>query len=156
MIIRRDSVPAETRTSEGWGTVHAARIGDAGGITQFGASVQTLEPGARSSLAHWHESTDEMLLVISGTLTVMENDVETVLGAGDAACWAAGVEVAHTVANRSSAPCSYIVVGSRRSSDVTHYEEIGEVMHVDGERWRMTDRTGRLLREGDSAMSPWR
>lgn len=156
MIVRRNSVSTETRSSEGWGTAHSASVGDAGGITQFGAAVQTLEPGARSSLKHWHEATDEMLLVISGEVTVLENDVECVLLSGDAACWPAGVAVAHTVANRSNAPCSFVVIGSRREADVTHYEEIGQVMHVRDGRWQMTDRAGRLLREGDSAISPWR
>ena len=32
------------------------RLGDAGGLTQFGANLVTLEPGARSSLRHWHRA----------------------------------------------------------------------------------------------------
>ena len=35
------------------------RLGDAAGLTQFGANLFTLEPGARSSLRHWHEAEDE-------------------------------------------------------------------------------------------------
>ena len=30
------------------------RLGDAGGLTQFGANIVILQPGARSSLRHWH------------------------------------------------------------------------------------------------------
>jgi uncharacterized cupin superfamily protein len=155
MIIRKHQPTTETRSSDGWGTVHTERFGDVGGITQFGASLQTLEPGARSSLKHWHEATDEMLFVVSGELTVTEDNVDYVLRAGDAACWPAGVAVAHTVSNRSNAPCSFFVVGTRASKDVTHYEEIGQIMHVDEYGWRFTDREGRVLREGSATENPW-
>jgi uncharacterized cupin superfamily protein len=30
------------------------RLGEAGGLTQFGVNLVTLEPGALSSLRHWH------------------------------------------------------------------------------------------------------
>jgi uncharacterized cupin superfamily protein len=155
MILKNSDVSIESRTSDGWGTVHTQRYGDNGGITQFGASLQTLEPGARSSLKHWHEATDEMLLVISGELTVTENDVDSVLRAGDAACWPAGVVVAHTVSNRSNAPCSFFVVGTRASKDVTHYEEIGQTMYSDGETWKLVDASGKLLRAGRADENPW-
>ncbi len=156
MILRKANVSSESRTGEGWGTVETTRIGDAGGLTQFGVSIQTLLPGARASLAHWHEKTDEMLYVLSGELTVIENDVAQVLVAGDAACWPAGVAVAHTVANRSASPCSYVVVGTRSTQDVCHYEEIGETMHTDGDQWKIVDRGGRVLREGRAGENPWR
>jgi uncharacterized cupin superfamily protein len=155
MIIRNTDLTTESRTSEGWGTVETQRVGDAGGITQFGASVQTLLPGARSSLAHWHEATDEMLYVLSGEVTVTENDVDHVLHAGDAACWPAGVAVAHTVSNRSNESCSYFVVGTRSKKDVCHYEEIGQVMHSDGETWKFVDASGKLLRAGRADENPW-
>jgi uncharacterized cupin superfamily protein len=156
MILRNSSVTKETRSSDGWGTVHTQRVSDAGGLTQFGASLQTLEPGARSSLKHWHESTDEMLLVISGEVTITENDVDSVLTAGDVAAWPAGAAVAHTVSNRSKAPCTFFVVGSRRAEDVTHYEEIGQVMHTNAHGWRFVDLKGELLREGGPSDNPWR
>jgi uncharacterized cupin superfamily protein len=155
MIVKNSEAPIESRTSDGWGTVHTQRFGDAGGITQFGASLQTLEPGARSSLKHWHEATDEMLFVVSGEVTVTENDVDSVLRAGDAASWPAGAAVAHTVSNRSNAPCSFFVVGTRASTDVTHYEEIGQTMHTDGVTWKLVDASGKLLRAGRADENPW-
>src|SRR5438552_3750602 len=75
---------------------------DAGGLTHFGAYVDKLAPGARSSERHWHEREDEFLYVLSGELIVVENDGEHVLRPGDAACWPAGVPNAHFVVNRSS------------------------------------------------------
>jgi uncharacterized cupin superfamily protein len=156
MIIRKNQTTTDTRTNEDWGTVETMRYGDAGGISQFGASVQTLLPGARASLRHWHETTDEMIYVLAGEVTVTENDVDHVLYAGDAACWPAGVAVAHTLSNRSTLPCSYFVVGTRSTTDVCHYEEIGQIMHSDGTGWKFVDREGRVLREGRAGDNPWR
>lgn len=49
---------------------------DAGGLTQFGAYVETLRPGSRSSERHWHEEEDEFLYLLSGVATLIENDGE--------------------------------------------------------------------------------
>src|SRR5437879_3143020 len=103
MIIRRGE-PASDRGIE-WraaefGAFESLRYSDAGGLTQFGAYVETLQPGSRSSDRHWHEKEDEFLFMISGEATVIEEDGAKVLHPGDAACWPAGVSNAHQVANR--------------------------------------------------------
>lgn len=121
MIIRRALLDPETRSSPGWGTVSTTRIGDAGSLTQFGAALQVLQPGAKSSIRHWHEHVDEFLFVVSGEVTVTENDGAHTLHPGDAACWPAGVPNAHTVSNRSALPCSYLVVGSRDRDQAAQY-----------------------------------
>src|SRR5215207_700214 len=43
-----------------------------GGLTQFVAHVQTLQPGSRTGDRHWHEEEDELLYVLSGEATVVE------------------------------------------------------------------------------------
>ncbi len=121
MIVRKAQVPIDTKGSPGWGTVQTARVSDAGGLSHFGASVQTLLPGAKSSVRHWHENVDEFLYVLSGEATVTEDDGAHVLQAGDAACWPAGVPNGHTVANRSAAPCTVLIVGTRVAQDIGHY-----------------------------------
>lgn len=121
MIVRRQHVAPETRSSPGWGTVHTQRLSDAGALTQFGASVQTLMPGAKSSVRHWHEHVDEFLLVLDGEVTVTEDDGAHVLHPGDCACWPAGVANGHTVSNRSTAPCTYVVVGTRGTDPSARY-----------------------------------
>jgi uncharacterized cupin superfamily protein len=123
MIVRKNQAPTELKSSPGWGSVETARYADVGALKQFGAAVQTLMPGAKSSVRHWHEHVDEFLYVLSGEVTVTENDGHHLLHAGDAACWPAGVPNGHTVSNRSQAPCSYLIVGSRTASDVGVYVE---------------------------------
>jgi uncharacterized cupin superfamily protein len=121
MIVRRAHVPVHTQESPGWGRVDTLRLGDAGALTQFGASLQVLAPGAKSSVRHWHEHVDEFLFVVSGEVTVTEDDGVHTLHAGDAACWPAGVRNGHTVSNRSGAPCTVLVVGTRGPDGAAHY-----------------------------------
>jgi hypothetical protein len=40
---------------------HEAQIGKLVSLTQFGVNVLTLDPGAVSSLRHWHEGEDEFV-----------------------------------------------------------------------------------------------
>ena len=42
------------------------RLGEAGGLTQFGVNLVTLQPGALSSLRHWHLHEDEFVMVTDG------------------------------------------------------------------------------------------
>ncbi|MDQ7079888.1 MAG: cupin domain-containing protein, partial [Paracoccaceae bacterium] len=66
------------------------RLGDAGGLTQFGVNLTRLDPGAMSALRHWHEVEDEFVYVVSGELVLVEEGSETLLRAGDAASFKAG------------------------------------------------------------------
>lgn len=79
-------------------------ISEAGGLTQFGAFIEVLQPSCRSSIKHWHSAEDEMVYVLAGEVTVVEGTSETLLHAGDAATFKAGVEVGHYLENRSPSP----------------------------------------------------
>ena len=148
MILRSSAMTSERQAREGFGTVDTTRCSDAGGLTQYGAFLQTLQPGARSSTRHWHEKEDEFLYVLSGEVTVTEDDGDHLLHPGDAACWPAGVANAHTVSNRSDAPCSYLIVGMRLRHDVCHYPDVGRTLYSEGETWRLVEADGSIVRSG--------
>lgn len=125
--IRRDDVERDTDSPPHLGRFEALLYSDAGGLTQFGAFVETLQPGASSSDRHWHEAEDEMAYVLSGEVTLVEDDGETMLRPGDAATWRAGSPVGHCLTNRSDAPASYLIVGTRAANDRVHYSELDKV-----------------------------
>lgn len=129
MIVRHNQVSPEVNSKPGWGHVETWRLSDVGAITQFGASVQVLLPGAKASIRHWHEHVDEFLFVISGEVTVTEDDGHHTLVPGDSACWPAGVANGHTVSNRSGSPCSYLIVGTRGPDQSGHYVSDPDVPH---------------------------
>ena len=150
MIIRKASVPAIHEDGRGpaKGPFESLRYSDAGGITQYGVYVETLQPGSSSSNRHWHEKEDEFLYVLSGEVTVLENDGAHVLVAGDAAAWPANVANAHTVENRSPAPCTYLIMGTRVTHDVCHYPDIGRKLFTEGDTWRLVDDDGNIIKSG--------
>jgi uncharacterized cupin superfamily protein len=151
MIIRKGTLAAAPDPEDRAGSLGAfetLRLSDAGGLTQFGAYVETLQPGSRSSERHWHEREDELLFVLAGEVTIVENDGEHVLGPGDAACWPAGSANAHSAINRSAAPCSYLVVGTRVTHDVCHYPDARRVLHTEGDAWRLESDDGTVIKSG--------
>jgi len=106
-------------------------ISEAGGLTQFGALVEILQPGSRSSVKHWHSAEDELVYVLEGEIVVVEGDAETVMHAGDAATFRAGVAVGHYLENRSAAPTRCLVVGTRAPVDHITCPDHGRVCFRD-------------------------
>lgn len=106
-------------------------ISAAGGLTQFGAFIETLPPGSQSSIKHWHSNEDEMIYVLDGSVTLLEGDMETPLHAGDAATFRAGDPVGHCLENRSTTPTRYLVVGTRAPVDTITYPDHDRIYHRD-------------------------
>ena len=115
------------------------RLAPAAGITDFGASDVTLEPGAWSSQRHWHEDEDELLVMLEGEATLVEEDGETLLRPGDIAVFPKGVANGHHLVNRSGSPCRFVAVGRPSASDC-HYPDID--MHLDGATQKFTHKDG--------------
>lgn len=112
------------------------------GLTQFGVNHLTLEPGAMSSLRHWHETEDEFVLVLSGTLVLIDDNGERLLVEGDYAGFPAGYANAHHLTNRSKGPATCIVVGTRKvGTETIHYpdNQVGPIIVLrDGQGDRIT------------------
>ncbi|MCA1653526.1 MAG: cupin domain-containing protein [Sphingomicrobium sp.] len=108
------------------------RLAPALGLTDFGASDVTLEPGAWSSQRHWHEQEDELVVMLEGEAVLIEDDARTVLRPGDIAAFPKGVANGHHVVNESDRLCRFICVGTDFGSDChypdadLHYEGAGE------------------------------
>lgn len=94
-------------------------------LTQFGVNRVELPPGAWSTNRHWHRSNDELVVVISGELTLVTDEGEEVLRAGDCVGFKAGVENAHHLQNRGTEPAIYYDVGGRDAFDVSTFPDIG-------------------------------
>jgi uncharacterized cupin superfamily protein len=98
-------------------------ISEPGALTQFGAFIEVLQPGCRSSIKHWHSAEDEMVYVLAGEITAVEGASETLMRPGDAATFKAGVGVGHYLQNRSFFPTRCLVVGTRAPVDRIAYPD---------------------------------
>lgn len=119
-------------------------LGDAGGLDRFGVNLCRLEPGSASSQRHWHDREDEFVYVVDGEVVLIEDEGETVLRAGDAATFKAGVPNGHHLVNRSGRDALFLEIGSRDPDDSTHYSDIDmKLVAEDGED-RFVHRDGTL------------
>ncbi|MCV3272294.1 cupin domain-containing protein [Roseobacter sinensis] len=116
------------------------------GLNHLGANIETLMPGASSSHRHWHDRTDELVVVLDGHLVLEDDAGSTDLGAGDVAVFPAGDPNGHCITNRSNAPATFLVVGTRDAEDRCFYADIDLVLHPDG---RLTHRDGEDPAQGN-------
>ncbi len=140
--------PATAPTS-GDNGLHTLHLSVAGGLTQFGAYLETLQPGAWSSHRHWHSTEDEFLLMLEGRATLRDNHGMTDLAPGDAVCWRHGDPNAHHLTNRSDAPARWLIVGSRCAGDICTYPDDARRLVNGQAQWQMIAEDGAILRQGD-------
>lgn len=100
------------------------RLGDAAGLTQFGANLVRLPPGAWSSQRHWHSHEDEFVTVLEGELVLVTDAGEETMRPGSSAGFPAGVRDGHHLQNRSAEDAVFLVVGSRNEKDWGEYPDI--------------------------------
>jgi uncharacterized cupin superfamily protein len=119
------------------------RLGDAGGLTDFGVNLMQLPPGAWSSQRHWHSHEDEFVYVLEGEVVLVEDEGETTLRAGECAAFPRNSGNGHHLINKSAATAIYLEVGSRHRDDITTCSDInlksansdGRFVHKDGARY---------------------
>jgi uncharacterized cupin superfamily protein len=93
------------------------RLGDAAGLTDFGANLLRLAPGVWSSQRHWHSAEDEFVFVVEGEVVLMTDAGEEILRAGDCAGFKAGVADGHHLQNRSQHDAVLLEIGSRKTAE---------------------------------------
>ena len=107
------------------------RVGDSAGLTELGARHVVLEPGAWSSQRHWHDGEDELLVMLSGRATLIEDEGESEVTAGDILAWPMGSRNGHQLVNRGSEPCSFICVSAGKNTG-GGYSDIDMLFTADG------------------------
>ncbi len=107
------------------------RIAPVAGLTEMGASHVTLDPGAWSSQRHWHDSEDELVVMLSGHAVLVEDDGEHEVGPGDVLAWRKGSRNGHHLVNRSDQPCAFVAVSAGKSTS-GGYSDIDMIWTEDG------------------------
>ena len=118
------------------------RLGQAGGLTQFGVNLVILEPGARSSLRHWHQMEDEFVMVLEGELILLQDAGEIPMGPGDCAAFPAGDTDGHCFVNRTDRVGRFLVIGSKAPREVATYSDEDLVITIDGSEAVFTRKDG--------------
>jgi uncharacterized cupin superfamily protein len=117
-------------------------LGDVFGLTQFGVNLTELAPGAASSERHWHEREDEFIFVVSGEVTLVDDEGEHLLTAGMCAGFKSGAANGHKLVNRSSVPATVIEIGTRNESDRVRYPDADMTGTKENGKYRLTRKDG--------------
>ena len=107
------------------------RLAPPSDLTAFGVSHVVMEPGAWSSQRHWHDGEDEFLVMLTGEAVLVEDEIETILKAGDCAAWPKGITNGHHLINRSDSDCCFVVVSGGESTG-GGYSDIDMMFTADG------------------------
>ena len=100
-------------------------VGDFGGLTQFGAHIITLPPGAWSSQRHWHSAEDELVMILQGHPTFIDDAGETTLKPGDITAHPAGDRNGHHMKNDTEEDVQFLIIGTRNpQKDHAGYPDI--------------------------------
>lgn len=126
-------------------------LGEAGGLTQFGTNLVELKPGAASSQRHWHTHDDEFVMVVSGELTLVTDDGETLMRAGDCAAFPAGKPNGHHLVNRSWGNALFLSVGPNSPDDRATYPDIDLVYDAASDSYTHKDGTPYVKGAGASS-----
>jgi uncharacterized cupin superfamily protein len=111
-------------------------------------NIVELAPGEVSSDRHWHAESDEFAYFVEGIATVIEEDGIFEVLPGDLAFWPAGVENAHTVANRSGSLVRFLVAGTKPPTDLVRYPDSGETLVHEPPIWKIIADDGSILKKG--------
>ena len=104
-----------------------------GGLTQFGARIVTLHPGTWSSQRHWHSHEDELVYIISGNPTFVDDQGEQVLAPGDVTTHPGGDGNGHHMKNETDEDVVFLVVGTRAAHlDHCRYSDIDLDLPMNG------------------------
>jgi uncharacterized cupin superfamily protein len=116
-------------------------LGDLFGLQSFGVNHVTLPAGTMSALFHRHSVQDECILVLSGELTLVHDDGETLLAPGMFVGFPRNGS-AHQLINRSTTEATYIEIGDRQSGDWVSYprDDLVAVRAENG--WTFTHKDG--------------
>jgi len=89
--------------------------------------LRLLNPGQFSFPYHFHRHAEEMMMVISGTMTLRSSTGFDIMNPGDIVFFERGETGAHQFYNHSSEPCNYLDVRTFFEVDVTEYPDSGKV-----------------------------
>ena len=121
---------------------HKRRLGDAAGLKNFGVNLTRLEPGAESSMRHWHSKQDEFIYVLEGEATLVTDAGRQKIKPGMAAGFPAGKPDAHQLVNETKKPVLYLEIGDRTPGDGANYADVDMAARAVDGKWVFTHKDG--------------
>ncbi|MBL8696779.1 MAG: cupin domain-containing protein [Alphaproteobacteria bacterium] len=124
------------------------RLGDHGGLRNFGVNQVRVAPGGQSSARHAHSAQDEFVYILDGELVLVTDAGREAVGPGVCIAFPAGTGDGHHFLNLTDRDATFLVVGDRAAGDEVTYPDID--LHLG------TDRDGKrgFLRKNGEPYPP--
>ncbi|NVO21462.1 MAG: cupin domain-containing protein [Bacteroidetes bacterium] len=103
------------------------RLSMSAGARNLLFDMRLLKPGQYSFPYHSHRNAEEMMMVVSGSMTARTPEGLEVLETGDIIFFEFGDSGAHQFFNHTSKPCTYLDVRTFLGLDVSDYPDTGKV-----------------------------
>ena len=129
-------------------TYKQIKVGDLGGLTQFGVNKTILPTNSATAMRHWHEEEDEFVFIISGSAILVDKDGEHEMNSGDCATFKAGDNKGHAIVNKSNKDVVLLEVGTRAQKDIVHYTDkdlINDVDRTQTKQYTFKDSSGKVI-----------
>lgn len=97
------------------------------GSERLGAGLYELDPGSATFAYHWHSANEEMLMVVSGTVTVRTPEGERAAAEGEVVAFPRGEAGAHQIINDGDEPARFVVFSEMRGPDVIGYPDASKI-----------------------------
>ena len=128
------------------------RLGDHGGLKNFGVNFVRVEPGGQSSARHAHTRQDEFVYIIEGEFILVTDAGREIVRAGSCIAFPAGSGDGHHFLNETARDAAFLVVGDRTPGDEITYPDIDLELKVgadDAKIFKHKDGTPYLKSERD-------
>ncbi len=103
------------------------RLGTLSGASHFSFDMRKLEPDMFSFPYHSHRNSEELMMLLSGSMTLRTPDGLTVLESGDLVFFETGDTGAHQFYNQGAIACEYLDIRSTIGMDVVDYPDSGKI-----------------------------
>ena len=112
------------------------RLGDHGGLKNYGVNLVRVEPGGQSSARHAHTKQDEFVYIIEGEFVLVTDAGREIVGPGTCVALPAGTGDGHHFLNETGKDAAFLVVGDRTPGDEIIYPDIDLALNAgrDGEK----------------------
>lgn len=103
------------------------RLGNAANSKNLIFDLRLLNPGQFSFPYHFHRNSEELMMIVSGTMTLRSEKGFEIMEKGDIVYFETGATGAHQFYNHSSEPCTYLDIRTLFGIDVSEYPDSGKI-----------------------------
>jgi len=103
------------------------RLGAISDSKHFVFDIRQLDPGKFSFPYHFHRNAEELIMIISGAMTLRSVEGFQILNMGELVFFEIGETSAHQLYNHTYSPCVYLDIRTTVGLDITEYPDSGKI-----------------------------